>query len=101
MFIAIGGDSEKTAEKKHLILSKVPRSRAYRILKNLNDSRTLRVLGRDHANSILSGVSSANTRKNSKAISIGMLLINLIFSLNSFHCFACSFHRKFCIIFGL
>lgn len=70
---AIGSDSEKAAERKHLILSKVPRSRAYRILKNLNDSRTLRVLGRDHANCILSGVSSANTRKNSKAISIGMI----------------------------
>lgn len=81
--IAIGGESEKTAEKKHLILSKVPRSRAYRILKNLNDSRTLRVLGRDHANSILSGVSSANTRKNSKAISIGMTFLDQFIS---FHC---------------
>lgn len=68
------GDSEKAFERKHLLLSKVPRSRAYRIYKNLNDSRTLRILGRDHANSILSGVSNTNARKNSKANLIGMII---------------------------
>lgn len=69
--IAIGSETQKATERKHLILSKVPRSRAYRILKNLNDSRSLRILGRDHANSILSGVSNCNTRKNSKANLMG------------------------------
>lgn len=81
--IAIGSDSPKAAERKHLILSKVPRSRSYRILKNLNDSRTLRVLGRDHANAILSGANSANSRKNSKAMSIGKIRHNIHFHLNS------------------
>lgn len=71
LLTAIGSESPKAAERKHLILSKVPRSRSYRILKNLNDSRTLRILGRDHANAILSGVNSANARKNSKTMSLG------------------------------
>lgn len=74
-FSAIGSDSEKANERKHLILSKVPRSRAYRIFKSLNDSRSLRILGRDHANSILSGVSNTNTRRNSKATLIGMICV--------------------------
>lgn len=77
--LAIGSDTPKAAERKHLILSKVPRSRAYRILKNLNDSRTLQILGREHANSILSGVSNINTRKNSKANLIGMIYFYLLF----------------------
>lgn len=73
---AIGSNSPKASDRKHLILSKLPRTRSFRILKNLNDSRTLRVLGRDHANSILSGVSSSNSsRKNSKAVTIGKILI--------------------------
>lgn len=70
-FSAIGNSSPGASEQKHLILSKVPRSRSNRILKNLNDSRSLRVLGRDHANAILSGISSTQTRKNSKNIAFG------------------------------
>lgn len=69
------GNSSNAAEKKHLLLTKVPRSRSYRMLKTLNDSRSLRVLGRDHANAILSGASSAQSRKNTKSISIGMIYL--------------------------
>lgn len=41
------------------------------MLKKLNDSRSLRILGRDHANAILSGASSSQTRKTLKSIPIG------------------------------
>lgn len=44
------------------------------MLKKMNDSRTLRVLGRDHANAILSGASGGTSRKNSKTIPTGMQL---------------------------
>lgn len=71
--LAIGDNSPNSAERKHLILSKVPRSRAYRSLKNLDDSRTLQILGREHSNSILSGVSNINTRKNSKSSLVGRI----------------------------
>lgn len=43
----------------------------------MNDSRALRVLGRDHANAILSGASSTASRKNSKTIPTGMRLKQL------------------------
>lgn len=55
-----------------MILSKVPRARANRLLKHMNDSTALRALGTDHANSILSGVSGAVSGKNSKGTVIGM-----------------------------
>lgn len=72
LLVALGNDSPRAIERKHMILSKVPRARAYRILKHMNDSIALRALGTDHANSILSGVGGAISRKNSKGTVIGM-----------------------------
>lgn len=66
----------------------------------MNDSRTLRVLGRDHANAILSGVSSASSRKNSKAVPTGMqyyrvhrnLSFCMLFRIHFFWLFIYHFH---------
>lgn len=45
-------------ERKHFLLTKIPRSRAIRLLKKMDDSKSLRILGRDHANDVLSGAST-------------------------------------------
>lgn len=73
----LGNNSQQAIERKHLLLSKVPRSRSSRILKHMNDPRASRILGSDHANAILSGVNGSMSRKNSKGTVIG--IINLFY----------------------
>lgn len=65
------GQSSIEIDRKHLLLTKVPRIRADRLIKKMDDSKSLRIMGRDHANAILSGANSSYYRKHTKSMAIG------------------------------
>lgn len=57
------GNTPEGVVKRHLLLEKVPRVRSSRMLKRMNDSRTVRILGREHSNAVLSGTSTAQVHR--------------------------------------
>lgn len=67
IFKALGNSLEAT-QRKHCILTKVPRVRACRLLYKMHDSKSLRIMGNQHANAILCGAKNAGHRINSKSV---------------------------------
>lgn len=67
MFRALGTSPEAT-KRKHSILAKVPRIRASRLLDKMHDSKSLRIMGSDHANAILCGSNSSSFRKSARTV---------------------------------
>lgn len=81
------GDSPEATVQKHFVLEKVPRIRSMRLLRRMEDSTSLRILGRFHANDVLSGANSSPIRPRTRSAAIG--------KINGF-----DVKRKLCMVHG-